>query len=149
MMSFDTNLVVHAVNSDSPLHKNARKFLQTVGQQRNVVVCELMLVEVFLKLCNGRIFRKPMTPRQAGEYCENLRANQNWLLLESAPVMDEVWAWTRQRNFAFRRLIDIRLGLTLRHHGVTHFATTNTKHFRGIGFSKVWNPLETKNKGTS
>ena len=127
MMSFDTNLVVHAVNSDSPSHKAARKFLQTVGEQRNVVVCELMLVEVFLKLCNGRIFKRPMTTKQAGEYCETLRANQNWLLVESAPVMDEVWTWTQQRNFAFRRLIDIRLGLTLRYHDVTKFATTNTK----------------------
>ena len=142
MMSFDTNLVVHAVNSDSPSHKTAREFLQTTGEQRDVVVCELMLVEVFLKLCNGRIFKKPMTPKQAGEYCETLRANQNWLLVESAPVMDEVWTWTQRRNFAFRRLIDIRLGLTLRHHDVTHFATTNTKDFRGLGFSKVWNPLE-------
>lgn len=142
MMSFDTNLVVHAVNSDSVSHETAREFLRTVGQQRNVVLCELMLVEVFLKLCNGRIFKKPMAPKQAGEYCENLRANQNWLLVESAPVMDEVWTWTQQRNFAFRRLIDLRLGLTLRYHDVNEFATTNTRDFRDLGFSKVWNPLE-------
>jgi len=141
MMSFDTNLVVHAVNSDSPAHGAARKFLEAVGRQRNVVVCELMLVEVFLKLCNVRIFRNPMTPKLAGEYCESLRANQNWLLVEGASIMDEVWPWTRNRNFAFRRLIDIRLGLTLRQHGVTEFATTNSKDFRGIGFTKVWNPL--------
>ncbi len=101
-----------------------------------------MLVEVFLKLCNGRIFRKPLSPRQAGDYCQTLRANQNWLLVESAPVMGNVWEWTRHRNFAFRRLIDIRLGLTLRHHGVTQFATTNPKDFGGLGFAKVWNPLE-------
>jgi toxin-antitoxin system PIN domain toxin len=145
MISFDTNLVVHALNSDSASHESAREFLQMIGQQREVVICELMLVEVFLKLSNSRIFHKPMSPKQAGEYCETLRSNQNWLLVESAPVMDEVWQWTRHRNFAFRRLIDIRLGLTLRYHGVTHFATTNTKDFRGLGFSKVWNPVELKN----
>ena len=44
-------------------------------------------------------------------------------------------------NFAFRRIIDVRLAATLRHFEVTQFATTNVKDFRGLGFSKVWNPL--------
>ena len=142
MKSFDTNLVVHSANSDSPLHRPAREFLDQTARERNVVVCELMLVEVFLKLCNGRIFRNPMTPVQAGKYCQSLRANQNWLLVEEAAIMEEVWRWTRRRDFAFRRIIDVRLGLTLRHYGVTEFATTNLKDFRGLGFSKVWNPLQ-------
>jgi hypothetical protein len=31
--------------------------------------------------------------------------------------------------------------MILRHHGVTHFATGNEKHFGGFGFEKVWNPI--------
>lgn len=42
---------------------------------------------------------------------------------------------------AFRRIIDARLGLTLLHHGVTEFATTNPKDFTGLSFQRVWNPL--------
>ena len=38
-------------------------------------------------------------------------------------------------------MIDARLALTLRHHGVTEFATANLKDFEGFGFAKVWNPL--------
>lgn len=144
MMSFDTNLVVHSANCDSALHGRAREFLERISAERNVVVSELMLIEVFLKLCNVRIFRKPMTAAQAGAYCKELRANRNWLLVEEAPIMEQAWGWTRRRNFAFRRIIDIRLGLVLRHHGVTDFATTNVKDFQGLGFSKVWNPLEDK-----
>jgi uncharacterized protein len=72
--------------------------------------------------------------RGSGAYCRALRQNQNWLLVESAPVMPDVWGWTGKRGFAFRRIIDIRLGLTLRHFGVTEFATTNKKGFRGLGF---------------
>lgn len=142
MISFDTNIVVHAANADSPLHAEARAYLEETGTRRGVVICELMLVELFLKLCNQRIFPHPMTPLQAGNYCQQLRNNSNWMLVESAPVMAEVWRWTQRKGFAFRRLIDIRLGLTLRHYGVTHFATTNTKDFAALGFSKVWNPLE-------
>jgi predicted nucleic acid-binding protein len=34
-----------------------------------------------------------------------------------------------------------RLALTLRHHGVTEFATANPRDFQGFGFTRVWNPL--------
>jgi len=37
--------------------------------------------------------------------------------------------------------IDIRLALTLQHHGVTDFATVNTSDFCDVGFRRVWNPL--------
>ena len=33
------------------------------------------------------------------------------------------------------------LALTLRHHGVTEFATRNEAHFTNFGFTRVWNPL--------
>lgn len=32
--------------------------------------------------------------------------------------------------------------LTVRHHGVTEFATTNVKDFKGFRFVRVWNPIE-------
>lgn len=142
MISFDTNIVVHSANVDSPDYKAARSFLEELTTHQDVAICELMLVEVFLKLCNQKIFSQHMSAAEASDYCAKLRANRNWRLLESAPVMEEVWQATRKRNFAFRRIIDLRLGLTLRHHGVTHFATANLKDFRGLGFEKVWNPLK-------
>jgi hypothetical protein len=44
-------------------------------------------------------------------------------------------------------VIDIRLGLTLRHFGVDQFATTNPKDFQSLGFQKVWNPLAAHSSG--
>ena len=141
MISFDTNVVVHSANVDSDHFPAARDFLQQMAGRNDVVICELMLMEVFLKLCNGKIFKNPMTPSAAGAYCERLRQNRNWRLVESAPVMPEVWKWTRRKDFAIRRIIDVRLGLTLRHFDVEEFATTNSKDFRALGFRRVWNPL--------
>jgi len=141
MMSFDTNIVVYSANEDSSQNEAARAFLKTLGTRDDVVICELMLIDVFLKLCNGKIFRHPMTSREAGQYCQRLRENRNWRVVESAPVMDAVWKWTRKRDFAFRRVIDTRLGLTLRHYGVVEFATTNPKDFESLGFQRTWNPL--------
>lgn len=142
MISFDTNIVVHSANADASEHEAARHFILELGQREDVVVCELMLVEVFLKLCNATIFRHPMSAKAAAAYCENLRRNRNWRVVESAPVMDAVWQMALESNFAFRRIIDLRLGLTLKHHGVSCFATTNRRDFQGLGFAEVWNPLD-------
>ncbi len=142
MTSFDTNIAVYAANTAFPQHARAYSFIQKLGMQKDVVICELMLVELFLKLCNAKIFPTPLTPSQAHAHCQAFRSNQNWQLVHSAPVMPEVWQATTTPGFAFRRIIDLRLGLTLLHHGVTHFATSNQKDFQDIGFNKVWNPIE-------
>ncbi len=56
--------------------------------------------------------------------------------------MDAVWQHARTSDSVRRIYDDIRLALTLRHYNVTDFATANEKHFRGFGFSRVWNPLK-------
>jgi predicted nucleic acid-binding protein len=100
-----------------------------------------MLVELYLKLCNARIFPNPFLPSEAAAWCQGFRTNVRWRVVENAPIMSETWRLAAQDGFAFRRIIDARLALTLRHHGVTEFATANTKDFEGFGFSRVWNPL--------
>ena len=144
MIAFDTNLVIYAANRRAPEQPAAAAFLQSLARRRDVVVCELMLVEVYLKLRNLRILARPLNAPAAAAYCQAFRNNANWSLVESAPVMDEVWRLAAQKSFAFRRIVDARLALTLRHHGVTEFATTNVRDFRGFGFARVWNPLKEK-----
>ncbi len=84
-----------------------------------------------------------MNAARAAAYCTALRADNNWAVVESAPVMDSVWTMAGTAEFGIRRIVDARLALTLRHHGVTKFATSNVKDFEGFGFTRVWNPLLT------
>jgi len=56
--------------------------------------------------------------------------------------MDQVWKRASAKGFARRRIIDTRLALSLRHHGVTEFATVNESDFKKLGFRRVWNPLK-------
>jgi predicted nucleic acid-binding protein len=60
---------------------------------------------------------------------------------DTAAVMDEVWRLAAQPNIGRRVVFDARLALTLRHYGVTEFATRNESHFAGFGFARVGNPL--------
>jgi toxin-antitoxin system PIN domain toxin len=141
VISFDTNLVVYAANTAAPEQVRAAEFLTSLAERQDVAICELMLVEVYLKLRNAAIIRRPLDAAAATAHCQAFRKNPNWHLVEGAPVMDEVWRQAASKDFAVRRIIDARLALTLRHHGVTEFATTNQKDFAGFGFARVWNPL--------
>lgn len=141
MLSFDTNIAVYAVNCISPLHDPAVEFLKSLGPRRDVAVCELMLVELYLKLRNEKIFPNPLNASQATTVCQAYRSNRAWILIDEAPIMDQVWQLASRRDFAVRRIIDARLALTLKHHGVTEFATTNVRDFQGFGFERIWNPL--------
>jgi len=140
-ISFDTNIAVHACNEASPKQPVAIGFLQSLALRMDVVVSEFMLVELYLKLRNAKIFREPMTAKEAASVCQGFRSNANWELLNAGPEMDEVWVQAAKRDFAIRRIVDLRLGLSLVQHGVSDFATANTKDFQGIGFMRVWNPL--------
>lgn len=142
MISFDTNIAVHAANSSSPQHASAIAFLRSLATRKDVAICELVLVELYLKLRNEKIFSKPLSAKSAAAVCQSYRSNRSWMLIESAPVMQEVWTHAEKNQFVNRRIIDIRLALTLRHHGVKEFVTSNIKDFQNLGFDKVWNPLK-------
>ncbi len=142
MISFDTNIAVHAANQASPQHDSAITFLRSLATRKDVAICELVLVELYLKLRNERIFSKPLSAKNAASVCQSYRNNRSWMLIESAPVMNDVWTHAEKHQFAYRRIIDVRLALTLLHHGVTEFATSNIKDFQNLGFDKVWNPIK-------
>lgn len=95
MRSFDTNIAVHAANTSSPLHQQALAFVAGLGAERDVAVCELMLVELYLKLRNAKIFEKPLSAAEASAVCQTYRNNGTWMVIESAPVMDDVWKLAR------------------------------------------------------
>ena len=140
-ISFDTNIAVYACNESSPEQPSAIEFLSSLALRQDVVISEFMLVELYLKLRNAKIFREPMTASEAVEVCQGFRSNANWELVNEGAEMDLVWRQAARRDFAIRRIVDLRLGLSLVRYGVTDFATVNTKDFQGMGFVNVWNPL--------
>ena len=143
MLTADTNLFIHAADPDSHLHAKAREFFSGLeSEQDEFVVCELVLVELCMQLRNGAIFVKPYTAREATEYCRAMKSNPRWRCVDYDPKVSSVlWKWAGEVKAGFRQIVDARLAITLRHHGVTRFATANVKDFRSFGFEKVWNPL--------
>ncbi|MGA2262792.1 MAG: TA system VapC family ribonuclease toxin [Acidobacteriota bacterium] len=141
MISFDTNILLYAQNRDCSEHSAAFEFLVKFGSRGDVVICELVLVELYLLLRNPAVVSKPLSAKEATGICSAYRMNPHWRLVESAPVMDRVWKLAAEKLFPRRRIIDARLAFTLQHHGVDSFATANVHDFAEFGFLKVWNPL--------
>ncbi len=141
MLSIDTNILLYAQNSDCPECSRAAGFLDACSDQSAVVLCELVLVELYILLRNPAVVAHPLGAKAAARVCQAYRQHPRWRLVENAPVMDLVWKTAAGEGFARRRIIDARLARTLQHHGVTELATVNTRDFAGLGFKRVWNPL--------
>ena len=149
ILSADTNLFLYAANPESPHHAAARRFFEeeAVGKQR-FLLCGLVLVELYMQLRNPTVFRRPKSAREATVFCNALRTNPVWEFGDYEPdVARPLWEWAARTRTGFRHIIDARMAFTLRHHGVTHFATANIGHFEGFGFERVWNPLH-RNQAT-
>ena len=141
MIGIDTNILLCAVYPKAVGHEKAKAILEEWKESDDIVIVELVLVELYQLLMNPLVISKKLSATEAVQIIEVFRQNPKWHLVENAPVMDEVWRIAGKDGFARRRLFDVRLALTLKHHGVTHFATANTKDFEDLGFERVWNPL--------
>ena len=110
-----------------------------------VAICELVLVELYVLLRNPAVLKNPLDPAEAVPIIQTFRQHPAWRLVDypgdTSSVMNDVWHRAGQPNIGRRVVFDARLALTLRHHGVTEFATRNEIHFTGFGFARVWNPL--------
>ena len=146
MTSCDTNVLFVALEASRPGHSMARAFLEERKDDSNFALCELVLMELYVLLRNPAVARRPLSGAEATSIIGALRSNPRWDILDypgpGVGVMDALWIRAAAPDFARRRIFDIRLALTLRHHGVTEFATVNEKDFRDAGFERVWNPLE-------
>ena len=141
MRSVDTNLLLYSLNQDCREFDLARAFVVELAKSRDVVICEFVLVELYLLLRNPLVLKNTYSAKDAAETCRRFRSNRRWRIVESAPVMSSVWKFAARPRVARRRIIDARIAFTLQHHGVTEFATRNTKDFVDLGFGRVWDPL--------
>ncbi|MHB1308463.1 MAG: PIN domain-containing protein [Limisphaerales bacterium] len=151
MLSIDTNLLLHAFNEDSPRHTLAYAWLISLQREEEVAISEFILAELYGLLRNPAVIKHPLTADEAVEVIRTYRTHPRWRLIgfpaESRALHDTLWQKARAKDFAFRRLYDTRSALSMTAQGVTEFATVNVKDFEGLGFRKVWNPLEQPSTG--
>lgn len=144
-LSFDTNILLPALEESNSLHRSAFSFLSGLNARDDVVVSELVLVELYGLLRNPAAVPKPRTAQEAVEICQAFRAHPGWQVVglpaESRAFHDALWPRLAEPGLARRRAYDCRTALSLLQQGVDEFATVNLRDFEGFGFKRVWNPL--------
>jgi uncharacterized protein len=141
MISIDTNILLYGLNRDCPEHAAARAFLAACAGRTDVAVAELVLVELYVLLRNPAVVRKPLEAAAAASLCQTFRRHPRWALVDTAEVMDRVWAAAARPAVKRRHVFDARLAHTLLDNGVRELATRNTRDFEGFGFERVFDPL--------
>jgi uncharacterized protein len=146
MFSIDANILLYAFNEASPWHESALAWLTSIQREEDVAISEFILAEVHGLLRNPAVLRHPLDADEAVEVIQTYRRHPRWRLIgfpaESRALHDTLWQKARAKNFAFRRLYDTRTALSMTAQGVTDLATVNVKDFDGLGFCRIWNPLE-------
>lgn len=144
MLGIDTNILLYSLNPASKYQAKAFHFLENVFRDKlqRVVIADYVLVELYLLLRNEVVMKRPLDGPEATRLVRSYWKIPNVYRVEHAAIMDRVWKVVGRKGIPRRRIFDVRLAETLRHHGVTHFVTANVKDFSGFGFTKVWNPLE-------
>ena len=143
MISFDTNLLLYSLNRDSPEHESAKAFFDSLPREAgSVAICELVLTELYVLLRNPKVFPNSITAETAVSIVQAFRHHPTWILLDvpgvRSPVMDQVWKAASNNAFGRRVIFDARLAFTLRHSGVTEFATRNERHFVDFGLLRCY-----------
>jgi len=141
VISIDTNLLLYSLNRDCPEHGAARAFVEACAGRRDVAIAELVLVELYVLLRNPAVVRNPLDAGEAASLCQAFRRHPHWAVIETAAVMDRVWAAAARPGAARRHIFDARLAHTLLDNGVDELATRNTRDFEGFGFERVFDPL--------
>lgn len=145
MISIDTNILHPAVETGNTNHRPAVAFLGSLQDREDVVVCEFILLDLYVLLRNPAVIAKPLPPTAAAEVCEAFRQHPRWQIIgfptDSRTFHAQFWKKLRETDFSRRRAYDWRVALVLLQSGVTEFATVNEQDFRDFGFKRVWNPL--------
>jgi toxin-antitoxin system PIN domain toxin len=142
VISIDTNLLLYGLNRDCPEHGAARAFVEECARRTDVAIAELVLVELYVLLRSPAVVRSPLEAGEAAALCQEFRRHPRWALVDTAAVMDRVWAAAARAGAARRHVFDARIAYTLLDNGVREFATRNTRDFEGFGFERVFDPLQ-------
>lgn len=145
MFAIDTNILVHAHNTASPLHERAKQFVEDVMNARDdeggfsVCIPAQILME-FIHVVTWQRLEAPLLLGEARDVVEEY-------LDTGVPIVARRENHLRTflellRTVASRKKVfDVALAATLKDHGIEGLYTLNVADFAGFDFIKVVNPL--------
>lgn len=143
MNSIDTNILYYATNADCPEHGAA---MEVLGRARrdasDWILADQVLFEYYRLVRNPRVLESPLGAPAAARFVDFFRRSLGARHCAYEPrLFGAVMERARAAEFPARRIFDLVLAETLKHHGVTRFYTHNPKDFEELGYFEVIDPI--------
>ena len=143
MQSFDTNVLLYAINRDCAEHEPCRALIaKALDTPNEWVVADQLWFELYRLLRHPNVLQRPLDAATAASTVAWYRDKSGWQPCAWSPAqMPKLQAQWSNPEFPARRTFDAVLAVTLRANGVTRFYTRNVRDFAGAGFAEVVDPV--------
>ena len=142
-MLIDTNLIIYAINSASPKHTQAKRFLSK--NQSDLIVAHQNILEGMRVLPHAK-FSHPMTFFQA-EKAVNTIAKAATVVAPTEETLAIAVILMHKYSRAANRIFDAYLVATMLTHGIKKIATDNDRDFTMYEEITVVNPFRVSGNG--
>ena len=143
MFFVDTNIILHAVNTDSPDHEPARRALETYSNSNDNWAVSWGVIYEYLRVStHPRVFPKPLTIEQSWSFIHNILESQSLMLISETEAHQKVLESCRKdiHRLAGNLIHDFHIAVLMREHGMKEIVTLDTD-FRAFPWIKI-KPLE-------
>lgn len=142
--SLDTNILIYALDQDTPGHEQALPLYRALLQSReDWFLADQVLFELYRALRNPTVFPHPLNGAKALEQIQFFR---NKTRARHGAYESKLWPQVMrllqdQEHRSGRLVFDAVLAVTLKAHGVKRFHTCNVKDFEAFGLFEVQSPF--------
>ena len=143
--AIDTNLLIYAHNTNSPLHQDAKAFIETVmqdqGEKTNVKICipAQVLVE-FISVATSHKNQYPLSISQASLIVKDYLNSGTPILTQKDTYLKNVMELLNEVT-SRKQIFDVAIAAILKDNNVFGIYTVNVKDFDNFSFLEVINPL--------
>ena len=139
--SLDVNLLLYSSDSSSPLHAEARSFLQSCMTGPDILYLGWPTIMSYLRIStHPSIFDEPLTPEEAMANVETLLNLPHSRCLAEEDGFWETWRATAGEAARGNQIPDAHLAALLRFHGVRRIYT-HDRDLRRFDFLDVQDPF--------
>ena len=143
MLVFDTNVLIYAVDKDSPFHNQCRAYVLEAREDPSPAFLTWNVCYEFLRVTtHSRVSASPWTPWEAWNFLEMLLESPGFELLMATQRHAAVLARTLKElpDVSGNLFHDLHTAVLMREHGVSRICTRDTDFYR-FPFITVIDPL--------
>lgn len=139
MLLVDTNVLLNAVNSDSPEHARARRNLESCVNGREVWCLTWGLIYEYLRVAtHPRVFRNPLSFDQALKFLGDLTSSGNCRIISETGEHMGILASCAEETHRLSGnvLHDFHTAVLMREHGIEDIVTGD-RDFRAFPWLRI------------